>query len=290
MLYIPLDIIHIRDVRRYKQRHEAILDYYYEHYTYFQNERAKRFKGIKDALLEVSEPFDFHSWHRIFDLKFVKNPLSSRGSLLNDPGGRFNIGDIDELKFSKFPALYIAENYETAYRERNQILPEQSKIGLTADELSLTNRSSTVDLLLEGQIKSVIDLSKKQSLKGFYEAISEIKLPKILEKKSKQLNIPTMYHVKSYEELRKSILSGKWRELPMLVNVPANSQIFGQLAHAAGIEGIVYPSRMSESQKCIAVFTKNFVNSVSYVNIQDSDLPDNIEHHELNSETWPYLY
>lgn len=290
MLYIPIEIVHLKDLRRYKQRHEALLDYYYEHFSYFQNERAKRFSKIKNVLMEASEIFSFESWHRIFDLKFVNNPLSSRGSILNDPGGRFNIGDIDELKFARFPALYIAENFEVAYRERNQVQPSYTTEGLTADELSLTNKGSTVDLLLEGSIKSVIDLTKKQNLNAFYEIIKEIKLPKFLEKKSKQLNIPVMYHVKSLEELRLSILKDNWREMPMQVDIPANSQIFGQLAYASGIEGIVYPSKMSSKKKCLAVFTENFKNSSSYVKIQDGDLTDNIAYHELNSETYHYLF
>lgn len=290
MLFVPLDKLHVKDIRLYKQRHEAVLDYYYEHFSYFQNERTKRLYQIKKALMKASESFEFKTWHRIFDLKFVDNPLSSKGSILNDPGGRFNVGDINELKFPKFPALYIAESYEIAYRERNQVFPIDTKLGLSADELSLTNKGSTVDLIVEGHLRSVIDLTNKQNLSEFYEIIKDIKLPRSLEKKSQKLNIPVMYHVKSIEELITSILIDNWRELPMQVDIPANSQIFGQLAHASGIEGIIYPSKMSSKKKCLAVFTENFRNSCSYVKIQDSDLPKYINYKELNSETYQYLY
>ena len=290
MLY-PLDIISIPDIRRYKQRHEAILDYYYEYYSYFQNERAKRIEDIKEAILSNTGSFEFSAWHRILDLQFMENPLSARGSVLNDPGGRFNIGNIDQLKFPSFPALYLAENYETAYREKNQILPDEKfDEGLSSDDLSLTDQNSTVDLLLRGHLKSVIDLSDKNSLKDFYNVIKDIKLSKQLEKKSQRLNLATMYHVKSYQELRKSILQDKWRQLPMLTDIPANSQIFGQLVHISQVEGIVYLSRMSASLKCLAVFPKNFVKSDSQIKIQDINKPKNIRFTELSSDTFHHMY
>jgi hypothetical protein len=112
MLY-PLEIINIPNIRRYKQRHESILNYCYEHYSYFQNERSKRIDSIKEAIQKNTSTFKFSSWHRIFDLQFIENPLSAKGSVLNDPGGRFNIGNIDQLKFPCFPALYISHSAVT---------------------------------------------------------------------------------------------------------------------------------------------------------------------------------
>lgn len=290
MLYFPTELLNIADIRRYKQRYEAILDYHYEHYTFFQNARAKRLDAIKASLLKHTKTFKFTSWHRVFDLKFIENPLSTRGSILNDPGGRFNIGDINELKFTKFNALYLAENYETAYRERNQIEPAKHlDCGLSSDDLSLSNKGSSVDLLLEGQLESVIDLTDEHILTDFYNEIKTIKLPPLLEKKSKMLNIQTMYHVKSHQELRKSILLNDWRPIPALLDIPANSQIFGHLIHTCLIEGIIYPSKMSSTKQCLAVFPKNFANSNSFIRIQDMDKPPNIKFTELNAETYENL-
>ncbi|MDE2313913.1 MAG: hypothetical protein KGL04_07050 [Elusimicrobia bacterium] len=48
--------------------------------------------------------------------------------------------------------------------------------------------------------------------------------------------------------------------------VPISSQLFGQLAADAGIEGIVYPSKFS-GKDCLAVFPQNFENE-SYVVIR----------------------
>ena len=75
----------------------------------------------------------------------------------------------------------------------------------------------------------------------------------------------------------------------MQVDVPANSQIFGQLACSSGIEGIVYPSKMSNRKKCLAVYPKNFRDSCSHVKIQDGKVLPNIAYTELTSETYQNL-
>jgi hypothetical protein len=84
------NLLNIADIRRFKQRTEALLDYHYQHYMFFQQERDKRLPAIKEALMDASQPFSFNSWHRILGYQFFNNPLSARGSILNDPGGRFN--------------------------------------------------------------------------------------------------------------------------------------------------------------------------------------------------------
>ena len=290
IIWIPPYLTKISDIRRYKQRQESILDYYFRHYSYFQGERAKHFNKIKECLLQNSKSYSFENWHRIIDLRFIQKALSSEGSLLNDPGGRFNIGSIDELKFAKFPALYIAEDYQTAFKEKYQVFPNTNQQkGLSAEELSLTNKVSTADLLVEGNIEVLIDLTESKVLREFYNIIKDIKITKKLETDANKLNIPVMYHVKDYDELKKSILGNEWREMPMQVDIPANSQIFGQLAHESGIEAVLYPSKMSKSKKCLAIFPRNFNNSDSYVRIKDEDIPDAIEHGELNSKTYLYL-
>lgn len=289
MILIPPDLTNIANIRRYEQRFEFIQAYYYKHFMYFQHERSKRFDKIKSALLKNAQSHNFKNWHRIIDLKFINDALSSVGSILNDPGGRFNIGNLNEIKFSKFPALYIAEDWETAYREKNQVAPMEAHNGLTADELSMTNSNSTVDLLVQGNLEFILDLTNENVLLDFYEVIKNIKLPKGLETEAKKLNIAIPYHVRSKSELIKSILQSNWRDMPVQVDVPSNSQIFGQLAYESGIEAVLYPSRMSSEKKCLAIFSKNFEKSNSYVKIQDQNIPDVIKHSELNSDSYLYL-
>lgn len=169
-----------------------------------------------------------------------------------------------------------------------QISPSKNKkhkTGLSSDDLALTNTSSTIDLLVDGYIESVIDLSDENILHDFYDIVKEIKLTPKLKKKANRLNIPVMYHVSKYSDLKGNILIDKWRNTPALMDIPANSQIFGQLAHESGIEAILYPSRMSEIKKCLAIYPRNLLNSNSYVRIKDDNLPMLIEYTQLDSNT-----
>jgi hypothetical protein len=55
----------------------------------------------------------------------------------------------------------------------------------------------------------------------------------------------------------------------MLYDVPAGGQIFGGVAVDAGIEGILYESVLTDKE-CLAVFPTNFLNSSSYVELDDA--------------------
>ncbi len=43
--------------------------------------------------------------------------------------------------------------------------------------------------------------------------------------------------VKNLQELLNTLFAANWRLMPMQFDVPANSQILGQIAQAAGLEG-----------------------------------------------------
>lgn len=66
----------------------------------------------------------------------------------------------------------------------------------------------------------------------------------------------------------------------MLYDVPASGQIFGGIAMDAGIEGILYESVLT-GKECLAVFPKNFLNSSSYIELDDpapqGDVPTRID-------------
>lgn len=284
-VFIPFEVLNIRDIRRWRQRYKAILGYYSRHYSYFQHERSKVLEELKYSLLNNTEQFEFGNWHRVVTYKYSNQPLSSQGSIVNDPGGRFNIGDIERITFPRFPALYRAENFETAYREKFQLKSSSLINGLTADELSLSKPEGFTNLVFTGYIDCALNINIKKNLKEFFNVIKNIKLPKELEKEAKKLNIPVMYHVKSLKELYDSILKNNWRDLPMQVDIPANSQILGQIANAAGIEAIVYPSTMSSAKKCLAIFPSNFKNSPSYVGIEGR-VPDNVIISRLDQDSY----
>lgn len=54
----------------------------------------------------------------------------------------------------------------------------------------------------------------------------------------------------------------------MLYDAPAAGQIFVGIAVDAGIEGILYESVLT-GKECLAVFPQNFLNSSSYVELDD---------------------
>ena len=61
----------------------------------------------------------------------------------------------------------------------------------------------------------------------------------------------------------------------MLYDVPAGGQIFGGTAVDAGIEGILYESVLT-GKECLAVFPQNFLNSSSYVELDDPAPSDDV--------------
>ena len=70
------------------------------------------------------------NWSRLVTYQFSMNPLSAAGSL-HDIGGRFNAGiDLDSQTLDPWPALYLAEDYETAFREKFQIASDATESGL----------------------------------------------------------------------------------------------------------------------------------------------------------------
>jgi hypothetical protein len=272
-----------------EDHYQRIVDYFYRLYCFFQKERSKIYHQLVEALYQDTRSFKFSDWHRLVAYQFSNQPLSSKGSTISEIGGRFNIGAIDPLKYPIFPALYIAEDYETVYRERYQIQPNGQYNGLTAQELSL-NTSST-DIRVIGHLDNVLDLTKEDSLRTFFKAIRHITLPDDLKQEAKNLGVPIPTHVSTLKELQASILDENWRDWPMRVDVPSNSQVLGHLAKVAGIEAVLYPSvrtGKSESKRCLAIFPECFDNSPSWVKLQDKS-PDSVDVKVLNQETCKYL-
>ena len=71
----------------------------------------------------------------------------------------------------------------------------------------------------------------------------------------------------------------------MVYNFPSNSQIFGQIAHEAGVEGILYPSSKRSNKNSLAIFPKNFNQSISYVQIEDR-VPEQMLFRKLDATTY----
>lgn len=274
-----------RDTRLGKQRYDSLLNYYWDHFSYFSHKRSLILDDLKNALAKNCQPFTISQWQRVVDYKFSLDPLSAKGSILNDPGGRFNIGNIDQTKFPQFAALYIAEDRETAYKEKFGLYEETKSLGISAAELALTSHNPVTIVVTEGEINQVLNLTKADSLRDFYGLIKGIQLPKKLIQRAKQLNLdPCPLSIKSLAALNESILRPNWRDTPMMADIPANSQILGQIAYAAGIEAILYPSKIT-GKNCLAIFPKNFEQSTSYIRLQGT-IPTEVKNFHMDCNTY----
>jgi hypothetical protein len=122
----------------------------------------------------------------------------------------------------------------------------------------------------------VLDLSTPKSLETFFKHIQKIKAPKHLMQVAKKLRIDyPLTAIKTFKQLYQTIFEEHWRDHASLCNVPANSQILGQIVYESGIEAILYPST-KDGKKCLAVFPRNFQNKESYVGINPLHAPKEI--------------
>lgn len=283
--FIPLEELNVQDVQRWQAGQQKLLDFYSQWYMELARQRSKSVDAINRSLQETSVPYQFSDWRRSLRYKWSLNPLSSKGSL-NVPGGRFNIGDIDERLYPKFPALYLAEDSDTALFE--MIGPRRNPLEkLNQFDLALVSEKSLTIVATYGELESVIDLSKPECLKGFLEVVKTFHVAENTLKMGKELGINIGEGVaRNVDELMMTFMNPNWRQFPMHVDMPANSQIFGQLVSGAGIEGILYPSKYT-NRNCLAIFPQNIKGGDSFVEVID-DIPKGALK-RLDSKTWDKL-
>jgi len=93
-----LDKFFIKDIRKWRMIKDNVLKYHWDYYSDLAYQRSKIIEQIKNSLLEAAiRNFQFEHWQRAVKYKYAIDPLSTSGSLI-DPGGRFNIGDINVFK------------------------------------------------------------------------------------------------------------------------------------------------------------------------------------------------
>ena len=146
-----LDSFSDASIRQWKSYGRAVRDFHYALFFDLAGQRAARHKDLRDALQRVpSITVSLEGWCRLVNFKYSYDALSPAGSL-RWVGQRFNFGaDIDPARFAAFPALYLAENFETAFREYHG-LPKDGLIdGLRPDELSLEDRGNWATLQVTG--------------------------------------------------------------------------------------------------------------------------------------------
>jgi len=245
------------DIKRWGDIKDLYLRYHWEFYSELAFQRSKISDEIKNSLLEASiKTFTFTRWQRVIKHQYSVEPLSIKGTLV-DPGGRFNIGDINPNHFQMFPALYIACDKQTAMQEALCQNVNEGSMEAALD-LALTNTSSMTNVSISGKIESYIDLNSPDRLKLFINLFKDFTIPRHVYDIAKILGFPEPpMIIKTVPKLIEAILAPNWREWPMQYDVPVASQIFGQLAMAAGIEGVLYPSKFSKRNNLV-IFPQNF--------------------------------
>jgi hypothetical protein len=127
---------------------------------YFELEplRQRNEARLRDALLsQTLSSFEFDGWSRVIDYRYGLEPLSVAGSLKGE-GGRFNIGrELSPAAFTAFPDLYVAEDYETAFRERFAGRPSVKPGALSAQELALRSPGSFTQVRLRGDVPAALE-------------------------------------------------------------------------------------------------------------------------------------
>jgi hypothetical protein len=279
LLYV-LDAFSHRDINRWKQQYREVAAYFWDHYSYFSHQRSLIIDELKTSLRVNCIAYEFSDWRRAVDYRYSDNPLSSRGSILNETGGRFNIGDIDQMKFPRFAGLYLAVDNTTALKEKFGISTADS--GLTAEELNLAGDLAIVKV--RGKLTNVLNLCDPESLNEFYTLIKKIHLPLKFISRAKELKITAMLPVKNVKELLNTLLREEWRVVPMQFDIPSNPQILGQLAYAAGIEGILYPS-VKTQKECLVIYPENFCKSDGYIEL-DSVAPDGVINRRIDATSY----
>ena len=261
-----LDTFTLDQLESTKHYSDALCKYHWEFYSELALQRAAVADSISAAIISKSlSTFAFPHWQRTVKYVYSLSPLASIGSVKNG-GGRFNIGNIDENRFPTFQALYIAEDKETALSEALG----QSKSGvLNSTQLALTNPESITVLSVSGEVESVFDLTNSSSLTNLIHVISHFRASDRLWREARRLKLPPPETVGSADLLLESFLDPNWRAFPQVVDVPANSQIFGQLARSAGCGGVLYLSKMT-GRKSLALFPDNFQESKSFVQLDDA--------------------
>lgn len=258
----------LRSLVEGKTLNQAHIKYQWDFYSELAYQRSLIQDQLMMSLQESAiSGYKFDAWQRVTRWKYSSHPFSTVGSLVSW-GGRFNIGqDISPGGTLKtFQALYLAQSQATAQVEA--LGGGVINSALSIEDVALANKNSFACVSVSGALDRMLDLTDKANLVKFAKLISKFKVPKTIVDSAAQLNIPPPTLIKSPGPLLKSLLIENWRKGPSQFDIPANSQIFGQLVYLAGIDGIIYPSSKT-GEKCLAIFPSNFDGRNSHLRLDD---------------------
>lgn len=252
---------------------------------YYGPEAARRrYSEQISAALNSPDPVsvDLSDWVRMVKLRYINSPLSAAGSL-RGIGGRFNIGqDVDKRMRSPFPALYLAEDSETAYREMYQCdVGSKSATGLLPEELSLMVSSAT--FFLRGNVDHIFDCTRPENLQPLCKVLSRIEMPEKARAILKRLKAPgAIRMVSDPEDLYLELYRADWRTWPAQFGIPSASQQLAEMLSTAGYQGMKYHSTKGRGN-CVALFPHNVGAADTFVQLRDA-APESITATELTAK------
>jgi hypothetical protein len=200
-------------------------------------------------------------------------------------GGRFNAGaELDHQTLSPWPALYLAENYETAFREKFQTASDGHENGLTAQELALEQGCSHSAVMLRGELSNVFDMTSHEALAPLARIFRRINMPQRARQLKLKLGIKNneCFMVQTSTQVYNMLFKNNWRQWPIQFGLPAQSQTIAELVKAAGFEAILYRSSKGPGN-CLAVFPELLADG-SFIELVDS-APDAVKHCRLDTDT-----
>lgn len=248
-------------------RAQDLQDYHYLWFYELERQRAAQQSELRLALQSIPGiRVSLGGWGRAIDFKYSNLPLSCLGSM-QWVGGRFNYGiDIDSSRYTPFPALYLAEDMETALREKNGLLRDSSRAGLTADELALCGKTSVTWLAVKGSVNNVFDLTTQKNVTPFVDIISSFRLSKNVRSQESKLRLVPLRLVNTVEIFMETLMAENWRQYPAMWSTPANSQLLGHMLAHAGFEGVLFSSTIT-GRRNLAIFPRQFHHSESVIEV-----------------------
>ena len=254
-------------------------------YFGLEPERRRLRTALVEALASTAPAgLSLQRWVRIVTFQYSDLPLSCGGSL-RAYGGRFNLGvDVDEGALSPWPALYLAENFETAFREKFALASDHRVEGLTPQELALEQGISHATVFLNGNLSQLFDLRDAHRLHAVCAVLRKIRMPARARQLRAKLQIPPhgLFMAQTPPQLHRMVCQHNWRQWPVQFGLPGPSQILADLIRQAGYEGILYRSSKGPAD-CLAVFPDQLAKA-SFVELADAAHPG-VKHRRLDTDS-----
>lgn len=276
-----LDRFSENDVEAWTERSKDLDEVHDAVYYGPEAERRRRHSELMEALNKaVPISCAVSRWVRMIEARYVDDPLSCAGSLKG--GGRFNIGmDADKRLRPPFPALYIAEDADTAYHEFYQCAKGTKVGGLSPEDLSLGR--SNAQFFLNGQVSNVFDATDLDSLEAICRVFARISMPASVPPILRRLGSPKAIQMINNAATLRQQINRNWRTWPSQFGIPSPSQQLAELVVMAGFDAIRYRSTKGDGY-CLAVFPTNIGNAGTYIELADPH-SSSVKHSGMSVDT-----